>query len=161
MLKRYVIGLVLACISTIVHADSGCHSVKKVSLPGQAVIVVVSNGELEACSAGSYVVRSYSTQDALPGDDTTFYISGVVHARNGMLEDVFIADLGTKVHNAVIVTNRSVGSGSYINAQAYLVDKQSVRLLADTDDMAATTTTTQIISALTHKLQDITEGTSQ
>lgn len=152
-MKRYIgLGLFLTFVATAAHAGDECHTIKKLALPRQQLTVVVSSGELEACSLGSYAVRAYTTQNAQPGDDTTFYVAGTVHPRDGTVEDVFVADLGTKARNAVVVTTRSVGSGNYISAQAYLVGKQSVRYLIGADAMAASTTKPQIVSALTRRL---------
>ena len=54
--------------------------ITKIKLPtGQ--VAVVSEGEFEARSVGSFSVRLY--QAASAGDETTFFSSGLIHARDG------------------------------------------------------------------------------
>jgi hypothetical protein len=72
---------------------------------------VVAEGDFEARSTGSYSVLIYSTQHAQEGDDTTFFSSGVVRARDGSVEKGLLADLGDGGNPSLIVTIRSAGSG--------------------------------------------------
>lgn len=152
-MRRHIgFGLLFAFTVTAAYAGDGCHVIKKLALPKQQLTVVVSNGELEACSLGSYAVRIYSTQDAQPGDDTTFYVAGILHERDGTIEDVFTDNLGDRAPNALIITTRSAGTGSYISAQAYIVGKQDIHFLIAVDGMDGTSNRAKIVSALTQKL---------
>ncbi|MBE0673506.1 MAG: hypothetical protein IH591_02495, partial [Bacteroidales bacterium] len=64
--------------------------IKKIKLPtGQ--MIVVAEGEFEARSIGSFSVRLY---DAAPAqDETTFFLSGLIHLRNGTIEKVVLEDV--------------------------------------------------------------------
>ena len=74
------------------RAEPSGHFVQKIALAtGQTA--VVAEGDFEARSIGSYSVRIYSQQSAQPDDDTTFFSSGVIRARDGTMEKVFLADL--------------------------------------------------------------------
>ena len=116
---------------------------QKVAFPsGQTV--VVAEGDFEARSIGSYSVRSYSTQNAQPGDDTTFFSAGVVRARDGALEKVFLANLQGDARPSLVVVIRSVGSGGYLSADAFTIGRNSIvmqaavsGLPADADPVAA------------------------
>jgi PHD/YefM family antitoxin component YafN of YafNO toxin-antitoxin module len=92
---------------------------------------------LEARSIGSYSLRLYSTQHAQAGDDTTFFLSGVVHPRDGTVEKVLLVDLDKEGHPSLVVTIRSAGSGGYLSADAYSVDKDRIELRASVSGLPA------------------------
>jgi len=68
-----------------------------------------------ARSIGSYSVRIYSTPSARPDDDTTFFSSGVIRARDGTVDRIFLADLGNDGAPSLVVSIRSSGSGGYLS----------------------------------------------
>jgi hypothetical protein len=51
----------------------------------------VTEGDFEARSIGSFSVRLYEA--VVAPDDTTFFISGLIHARDGVIEKVILADV--------------------------------------------------------------------
>ena len=109
------------------RADPPPRYLHKLALPsGQTA--VVAEGDFEARSIGSYSVRIYSSENAQPGDDTTFFSAGLVRPRDGTVEKVFLADLGDGGSSSLVVTMRSAGSGGYLSADAFAVDKRSVAL---------------------------------
>jgi ecotin len=111
------------------HAETTPRFVQKVVLPaGEAA--VVAEGDFEARSTGSYSVRTYSKQNAQAVDDTTFFSSGVVRVRDGIVEKVLLADLDDGGNPGVIVTIRSAGSGGYLSADAFTIGKRTVVLRA-------------------------------
>ncbi|MGU7780663.1 PliI family lysozyme inhibitor of I-type lysozyme [Burkholderia sp. PU8-34] len=118
------------------QAADDCSFVKKIELPSRQQTVVVSSGSLEPCSTGSYAVRIYSTAHTAPGFDTDDYVTGALHARDGIVADAFTADLGARAPQAVVVTTRSAGSGGYLGAQAYVTTPRTVRLIASVDGLA-------------------------
>ena len=71
---------------------------------------------------------------------------------DGTIEDVFTDNLGDRAPNALIITTRSAGTGSYISAQAYIVGKQDIHFLIAVDGMDGTSNRAKIVSALTQKL---------
>lgn len=121
------------------RADSSPRFVRKLMLPGGQT-AVVSEGEFEARSIGSYGVRIYAAQNGSPRDDTTFFLSGVIRSRDGTVENAFLAKLGIDDQDSLVVVMRSAGSGGYLSADAFTVTKDSVilrgsvsRLPADAD----------------------------
>lgn len=111
------------------RADPPPRYVHKLALP-TAQTAVVAEGDFEARSIGSYSVRIYSTENAQPGDDTTFFVAGLVRARDGKVEKVSLVALGDGGPSSLIVTIRSAGSGGYLSADAFTIDKRSVSLRA-------------------------------
>jgi hypothetical protein len=121
-MKRYAsVALFCASLSGAPAFASGdCKFLKKVGLPERQT-AVIATGDLEACSLGSYSVRIYSSENVQPGDDTTFYRFGLLHERDGTVEDAFLANLGPSAPASLIVKIRSVGSGGHVSARAYVV----------------------------------------
>ena len=97
---------------------------------------VVAEGDFEARSIGSYSVRIYSTPSAQPDDDTTFFSSGVIRARDGTVEKVFLAELGSDGPPSLVVAIRSAGSGGYLSADAFTIGKNTVVLRASVSGLA-------------------------
>ena len=118
------------------RAEPTDHFVQKLALAtGQTA--VVAEGDFEARSIGSYTVRIYSTQSTQPDDDTTFFSSGVIRAREGTIEKVFLADLGNAGPPSLIVAIRSAGSGGYLSADAFTIGKDTVVLHASVTGLGA------------------------
>ncbi len=104
--------------------------------------VVVAEGDFEARSIGSFSVRLY--ENATAPDDTTFFLSGLVRSRDGVIEDVVLADIDGDQQQEIVVVIRSVGSGSYLSAQAFAIAGGELlpvgvvaELPADADPLAA------------------------
>ena len=116
------------------RADAAPRFLHKLALPGGRT-AVVAEGDLEARSIGSYSVRIYSTENAQAGDDTTFFAAGVVRARDGAVEKVLLTDLGGRP--SLVVAIRSAGSGGYLSADAYTIDKDKVALRASVSGLPA------------------------
>ena len=118
------------------RAEPTGHFVQKLTLPtGQTA--VVAEGDFEARSIGSYSVRIYSTQSEQPDDDTTFFSSGVIRARDGTVEKIFLADLGNDDPPSLVVAIRTAGSGGYLSADAFTIGKNAVVLRASVSGLAA------------------------
>ena len=112
-----VMGLLLAGAVPALAEDDN-RFVTAIALPsGQTV--VVAEGDLEARSLGSVSVRLYEAAD-IP-NQTTFFMDGVIHARDGALEKVLLADVNDNGHPEIIVIARSVGSGGYLAAYVFAV----------------------------------------
>jgi ecotin len=117
------------------RAEPTGHFVQKLALPnGQTAIV--AEGDFEARSIGSYSVRIYSTQGTQPDDDTTFFSSGVIRARDGTVEKVFLADLGNGGPPSLVVAIRSAGSGGYLSADAFTIEKNTIVLRVSVSGLA-------------------------
>jgi hypothetical protein len=123
------------------HAAEQDRFVSKLTLPTGRT-VVVAEGDFEARSIGSFSVRLYEAATA--PDETTFFIDGLVRARDGVIDRVMLADVGGDPQPEIVVVVRSVGTGGYLSAQAFSVaaDKLIFRaavegLSADADPAAA------------------------
>ncbi|MGY6120147.1 PliI family lysozyme inhibitor of I-type lysozyme (plasmid) [Paraburkholderia strydomiana] len=149
-MKRYAsVALFCASLSGAPDFASGdCKFLKKVALPERQT-AVIATGDLEACSLGSYSVRIYSSENVQPGDDTTFYRFGLLHERDGTVEDAFLANLGPSAPASLIVKIRSVGSGGHVSARAYVVSKNGIYAVAAIRDQRPQT---DVVAALKKQL---------
>ena len=99
------------------HAMASDRFIKILKLPsGQTA--VISEGEFEARSIGSFSVRLY--QAAPAEDETIFFISGLTSARDGFIERVVLSDINGDTQPEIIVVVRSAGIGSYLSAHAFM-----------------------------------------
>lgn len=131
MHKLFSLIMVLLASGTLYAAESE-RFITKLKLPsGQTV--VVAEGDFEARSIGSFSIRLYDA--ATPGDETTFFRSGLVRPRDGVIEKVLLADVAGDRRPEIVVIVRSVGTGSYLSAQAFTVDRQRLLFRAAVDSL--------------------------
>jgi hypothetical protein len=116
-----------------VQAAAQDRFVSELTLP-TGKTVVVAEGDFEARSIGSFSVRLYDV--AAAPDETTFFISGLVRARDGVLEKVMLADIYGHQQQQIVVTVRSVGTGGYLSAHAFAVAKDKLVFLAAVEGLA-------------------------
>lgn len=112
-----IIVTLTVLIISAVKADH--HFVEKLRLQ-TGETVVVAEGELEPRSIGSFTVRLFG-EAAEPGWDTTYYLSGLLHERDGVIEEVVLEDLDGDLTQEIVVIVRSVGSGAYLSAHAFRI----------------------------------------
>ena len=118
---RKVLAVAIFVLMTAhVNAVAQERFVSKLKLPtGQTV--VVAEGDFEARSIGSFSVRLYEAASA--PDETTFFISGLIHPRDGVVEKVVHDDVDGDQKSEIIVIARSAGTGSYLSAHAFSIAK--------------------------------------
>ena len=152
MRKAFLLALVTLVFAASSAAAAG-RFVTKLSLPsGQTV--VVSEGEFEARSIGSFSVRLY--QAAAPENEAKFFTSGLVSARDGVVEKVMLVDINGDQLAEIIVVVRSVGTGSYLSAHAFSVNMDQTLVLLSS--IAGLQSTADPVAALRKTiLQGITE----
>ena len=122
-----------AFLAVPVPAPAQERHLSKLRLPsGQTV--VVAEGDFEARSTGSFSVRLYRA--AAAPDETTFFVSGVVRARDGSVEQAVLADVDGDERQDVVVVVRTVGTGSYLSAHAFAVRRDRIAFLAEADGLA-------------------------
>lgn len=122
-MKRILVVATLLLLVAPIHADAQDRFISKIKLPnGQ--MVVVAEGDFEARSIGSFSVRLYEAAEE--SDETTFFISGLIRARDGVVEKVIRADLDGDKQQEVIVLVRSVGTGNYQSAHAFTITSDGV-----------------------------------
>jgi hypothetical protein len=133
---KTIFWIMLGAIIVTLPVEASGRFIEKIKLPtGQTV--VVSEGEFEARSLGSFSIRLY--QAAPPTDETTFFISGLVSERDGIVEKLVLADITGDAEAEIIVVVRSVGTGNYLSAYAFGVDQQKTLVpLANLTGLSAT-----------------------
>jgi hypothetical protein len=133
MNKFLFLILALLAANTLQAAETE-RFITKVKLPsGQTA--VVAEGEFEARSIGSFSVRLYDA--AAAGDETTFFRSGLVRPRNGVIEKVVLADVAGDQRPEIVVIVRSAGTGGYLSAQAFAVARQRLLFRAAVNSLPA------------------------
>jgi PliI/PliC-like inhibitor of I-type lysozyme len=140
-MKQFLVTAVIVLLSTPFYAAAQDRFIIKLTLPtGQTV--VVAEGDFEARSIGSFSVRLYEA--APTSDETTFFTSGLIHFRDGVLEKVLLADIDGDHQPEIVVIVRSVGTGDYLSAHAFLFTKDKLFFCAvveglppDTDPITA------------------------
>jgi len=131
MIKFIPLILTLLASGTL-HASEAERFITTVTLPsGQAA--VIAEGEFEARSIGSYSIRLYDA--ANPGDEITFFRSGLVRPRDGIIEKVILADVAGDRRPEIVVIVRSVGTGGYLSAHAFTVDRQRLLFRTAVDSL--------------------------
>ena len=135
MAKAIFRGLLVSIIASF-SVQASDRFIDKIKLPGGQT-VVVAEGELEARSLGSFSIRLY--QAAAAADETTFFISGLVSERDGVVEKLLLADINGDADSEIVVVVRSVGTGSYLSAYAFdVVDQKTLVPVARVTGLPAT-----------------------
>ena len=119
MTKLFAQATIIFLIGTL-PAVASDRFITKLKLPSDQT-VVISEGEFEARSIGSFSVRLY--QAASAEDETTFFTDGLIGARDGYIERVVLSDINGNKQPEIIVIVRSAGTGSYLSAHAFTIGK--------------------------------------
>jgi len=77
---------------------------------------VIAEGDFEPRSIGSYSIRIYEANLEYPTD---YFLYGTIRPREGNIETVTIQDINEDSIEEIIVVIRSVGTGSYLSADAF------------------------------------------
>ena len=128
MMKSFALAAALLLTGILPGMASG-RFVTKLKLPSGQTIVVAES-EFEARSIGSFSIRLY--QAASGGNETTFFTSGLIRSRDGVIEKVVLADINGDEQPEIIVIVRSVGTGGYLSAHAFTVGKDQQLIPAST-----------------------------
>ena len=121
-------GMLMMALATLAQgAESSSRFARMLQVPNSPEVVVITEGDFEGRSAGSYAVRIYGgVSRHYPLDD---FVTGTIRPRQGMIERVSVE----RVHgNAIeiIVVIRSVGTGGYLSADAFRYRVKSLVLVA-------------------------------
>ena len=96
-------------------------------VPGTSTVVVVTEGQLEPRSAGSYSLTIYGgANPRFPHDD---FVTGLVRPRDGTVEDVIFSDVDGDGTSDIVVTMRSAGTGGYRSADAFRLQGTTLSLV--------------------------------
>jgi hypothetical protein len=109
--------------------------VRKITIQA-GLVVVVSEGDFEARSIGSYSVRVYYDPSAGAGNETTFYSAGLVRSRDGSVLSIAPLEVPGRKRPLLMVIVQSAGTGGYLSADAFAVEPRSVRLAASVSGLA-------------------------
>lgn len=131
---RFRITAMALLLVASVHAAAQERFVSKLKHPTGKTIVV-AEGDFEARSMGSFTLRLYEA--AAAPDETTFFTSGLVRARDGVIEKVVLADIDGDRQQEIVVIARSAGTGNYQSAQAFAVAKNRLVFRAAVEGLAA------------------------
>ena len=107
-------------VSSAVKAEEPTRIVTRFEHSAKTMLAVVSEGNLEPRSIGSYCLRVYYLGN--PDFPYDHFVTGLIMPRDGSLEKVLIADLNGDEVPEIIVTIRSAGTGSYLSADAFQFD---------------------------------------
>lgn len=116
------------------HATQNDRFVSKIKHPTGKTIVV-AEGEFEARSIGSFSVRLYDAAESM--DETTFFSSGFIRARDGAIEKLILADVDEDEKQELIVVVRSVGTGNYLSAHTFSVSENKLAFRSVVEGLAA------------------------
>jgi hypothetical protein len=133
MVMRVWVTAIVLFLTTSVHAVAQERFVSKLTLP-TGETVVVAEGDFEARSIGSFSVRLYEAASA--PDETTFFISGLIHPRDGVVEKVVQDDVDGDQKSEIIVIARSVGTGGYLSAYAFAFKNDGLYFYAALEGLA-------------------------
>ena len=96
--------------------------------------VVVTEGDFEWRSLGSYNIRLHELEDDKEQPAGEFY-SGLVRPRDGTVEAVLFKDVDGDGKPDVVVTIRNVGTGQYLSSDAFVIRGKHLSLLAHVEDL--------------------------
>jgi len=134
MLKATIFAATLALAAPAVSGD-----LNRIVLNGSdatlGVTAVADEGEGEPRSTGSYALRLYKSGD--PSYPFDAFVAGAVRARDGTLEALKFADINRDGKNEIIVVIRSAGTGGYLSADAFRVQKGVPVLVSSKSGLAA------------------------
>jgi hypothetical protein len=134
MLRATLAAALLATAAPALAADVN-RIVLNGSDEGLAVTAVADEGEGEPRSTGSYALRLYKSGD--PSYPFDAFVAGAVRARDGTLEALKFADINRDGKNEIIVVIRSAGTGGYLSADAFRVQKGVPVLVSSKSGLAA------------------------
>ncbi len=107
--------------------------VEQLRMPDNHSTVVVTEGEHEPRSMGSYSIRLYGGQNPdFPLDD---YQAGLIIARDGQVERLLNTDADGDGTGEVVVVTRSAGSGGYLHADLFSWQNRQLKLLLQLSDL--------------------------
>ncbi|MDC9595597.1 PliI family lysozyme inhibitor of I-type lysozyme [Xenorhabdus anantnagensis] len=115
-------------ITLLLSAPAGAREGKLINLPDKR-FAVLSTGDLESASIGSYSIAIFKDKDL------TDFVTGAVFKRDGsVLEDngnprITFADINGDGSKELIVSKLTAGSGNYLEVDALKITPKNIKLL--------------------------------
>jgi len=132
---RRILLAVALVVPVAAAADAGdVRRPLSATLPQAGATIVVSEGEWEPRSIGSYSLRVYAANPDFPYDN---FITGLVRARDGILQHIGFSDIDRDGNADIVVFFRSVGSGNYLAAEAFRFKEGNLTPLASVSGLRA------------------------
>jgi hypothetical protein len=121
-------SFVMVLVATAYAGESESRFARMLEIPNSPEVVVVTEGDFEGRSAGSYAVRIYGgSSQKYPLDD---FVTGTIRPRDGAIERIKVDSIGSGNEVEIIVVIRSVGTGGYLSADAFRYRAKSLVLVA-------------------------------
>ena len=80
-------------------------------------------------------MRLYSSENGQPGDDTTFFVAGLLLKRDGCIEKVALADIAGNGTFELVVMVCNAGTAQYLFAAAFGFDQKRLWLYVSAADL--------------------------
>jgi hypothetical protein len=133
-MKRIIIGSLVFFLSGLAYgSEKNLRFAKKFKIPGSAEVFVVTEGDFEPRSIGSYALRVYGgTSKKFSTED---FVVGLIRPRNGTIEALRFDDIDGDDGPEIVVIMRSVGSGGYLSADAFRYRTRSLEFVISVSDL--------------------------
>ena len=122
-------GILIITLAALAEgAQSDSRFARMLQIPNSPEVVVITEGDFEGRSSGSYALRIYrGNSRKYPLDD---FVTGTIQPRRGAIERVLVDSVGGNNAIEIIVVIRSVGTGGYMSADAFRYQAKSLVWLA-------------------------------
>ena len=122
-------AILMMALAALAHgAESSSRFARMLHVPNSPEVIVITEGEFEGRSGGSYELRIYSgSSRKYPLDD---FVTGTIRPRRGTIERVLVDSVKGGNAIEIIVVIRSAGTGGYLSADAFRYRAKSLLLVA-------------------------------
>ena len=112
-----LVGMLLMALAALAEgAETNSRFARMLQIPNSPEVVVITEGDFEGRSGGSYALRIYAgASRKYPLDD---FVIGTIWPRRGAIERVLVDSMdGGGIEIVVVI--RSAGSGGHLSADAF------------------------------------------
>ena len=116
-MKTTLAGIfVMVLVATAYAGESESRFARMFEIANLPQVIVITEGDFEGRSSGSYAVRIYGgSSHKYPLDD---FVTGTIRPRQGKIERVSVERVDEDAIEIMVVI-RSVGTGGYLSADAF------------------------------------------
>jgi hypothetical protein len=129
LMQTTLAGILMMALPALAEgAETSSRFVRMLHVPNSPEVIVITEGEFEGRSGGSYALRIYGgSSQKYPLDD---FVTGTIRPRDGAIERIKVDSIGSGNQVEIIVVIRSVGTGGYLSADAFRYRAKSLVLVA-------------------------------